>query len=47
MAGKRVLMMTKVNAKWSSLEEFNKYWDAESEKIGKIQTELVKEAPKK
>ena len=28
-------------------EEFNKYWDAESEKIGKIQTELVKEGPKK
>ncbi len=30
MAGKRVLMMTKVNAKWSSLEEFNKYWEKEN-----------------
>jgi tripartite-type tricarboxylate transporter receptor subunit TctC len=28
-------------------DEFNQYWDAESEKIGKIQAELVKEAPKK
>lgn len=30
MAGKRVLMMTKVNAIWSSLEEFNKYWEKEN-----------------
>ena len=30
MAGKRVLMMTKVNAIWSSLEEFNKHWEKEN-----------------
>jgi tripartite-type tricarboxylate transporter receptor subunit TctC len=28
-------------------EEFDKYWDLESEKIGKIQTDLAKEAAKK
>jgi hypothetical protein len=30
MAGRRVMMMTKVNAIWSSLEEFNKYWEKEN-----------------
>lgn len=30
MAGKRVLMITKVNAIWDSLEEFNKYWNEEN-----------------
>jgi hypothetical protein len=30
MAGKRVLMVTKVSAVWSSLDEFNKYWEKEN-----------------
>jgi hypothetical protein len=28
-------------------DEFSKYWDMESEKLGKIQAELAKEAAKK
>jgi hypothetical protein len=30
MAGKKVLLITKVNVIWSSLGEFNKYWEKEN-----------------
>ena len=30
MPEKRVLMITKVNAVWSSIDEFHKFWEKES-----------------
>jgi len=30
MPGKKVLMITKVNAVWSSINEFNEYWEKEN-----------------
>ncbi len=30
MERKRILMITKVNAVWNSLHEFNKYWEMEN-----------------